>query len=1522
MKKLFSLLFCVLYLAQATAQKNTKNEADDATPFYYYAQNLKGDLSINDRAKPVAVAVLTRQNVTRATFFDPATQQPLATMRGRAIPCYGEKGAKCMLMDSSFTLKIPQENTIAFEAKTNILTLLDEKGRKISTITYILEPKDTSIIVTHYYTNGKPLSIQKHKKISAYNRILEKENVYYLMSAFFFCDNPLLAAEVTYFYPNGKVYKVGKKVVGNKAKSSKSKVATLYTLYDSTGVLIGENVNFRKLKKMPKIIDYTYNRYGKIAESIDYKQSLPNYIINTKYNDTTGLIVSKKYLNKDTLPTNIAYMSEKPDGFFRKNTAYNTIKSVMESTARTTSTPLFVIDKNAKGKIIKINLEPLHKTWTSDACPVKPQFIIEGNDKDVVPEGKWRIYMPDSVGNKAYLAISAGFKTGLPDGHWFALDAQKDTLASARYNNGVLVYNKFAAMYDKQENVEKYTIDSTFSAQMAINKRSIVRNTAQHDLYTAGKSPVWQRDTILYPLVDTKTYSKKIAHHIILVREHLSANVKGTVRLRYFYANNPTIPMSVLRYNQATQKIDSAAILYNYKGEVVQKYDYKENAVYTYDEYNNKSAGKISIPNDSTRLTTFYKDDDWEDIDKITTDSFYYTPSMRLAFAQKPAFDFVLKTPDFDINTKRTALTSERYDGSRFLMEILNPQENPTPASTSSTAYYTNKSEFVYSESANTFMQYDEAGAGEQVRKARFFGEDRNTWNGNKKYIGTYGIGYTPYKNGKSVGEGFEWSADSAKIIRLYENNLIKTEKKYNKNGVLEEETTYTHEGKIYTIEQHDYTALTHYIKKYSLQHIPKGEYQHHTTDYTDEKGERIRQVLATAEYYIKDSTDSTGRQYLHATIARQNDGTYLLKTYYESGAPQIVYAYFEKEDKLNSSKLCKKLLENKTQDLEKHEFNRNGTSKLLMLYENGNLWMQGADDMFCIYTSVGRIKQEYISFAYSHELDLEYPNDDATANCHWDNLPYQEGKIENGRRVGKWQGYYRNAKKQMQYQMNYTAEGVLDGIVELYDTIGQRTVTYTLKNSQLDGATTNYKDNKPSTIRLYENNKKIEERDLDSKGLPYTITQHRKDTTITIEYVEGSSQIKSKTLSYKGVTARYDAKNRLLWESSRFDGYDKIKTVDSSQKILQYQIKYEIRNAEIAKSQAEYLEKTFAQRVYNYTWRDFYTRPFKSERDTIIQRLKTFKTINISPVLTADLFKKNEEKADEEEEDKDEDDIFYNSYHRGEATGYRNMFGLAQYTISDKYGTKITVLPNGGDSLLLSATVDSVATRAAFNPIVVASPYLSGCGNSPSRTNQDAMFEALNDNPLISLALSADSGLAFSMQYPARLLHPADSLQNAVFAFHLNGLRIVKNFPHQYISAVRTPQKNYNYRTGTQYTSAKTQMERIYTTPVQAFEKIIASAEQDNTQTYTLGNTTLKITPTNIAIVNNTPLQSDGDVGITGYVTPFAPTLYPHHQSMDKAKNIVCDTFLTQQKIRTLCKNGFMTFPPLITLPTSIIMC
>jgi hypothetical protein len=673
-------LLCFLCLTQVNAQT--------LLPYYYYADDLNESLGGSESGKAIAIKVQTYKTCTRAFFYDPKTQQTLAVMRGTALPCYGRKGTKSILPDSSFTLNIPKGNSYIFDAKTKTMTCFDDKKHKISSLVYLFEPKDTSAIATEYYTNGKVQSVNIKNHITAYNYILNQKDIRSYNNIQYYLQEVIASPKyhhIKYYYPNGQIQQIATNLITNKTEYYNS--APAFTLYDSTGLLLNKNIVFSADKKHIGADYSIFHKNGRLSWYMDYQKNNPHYISTTRFTDIGDTITSQEFKYNDTFPSDIMYIKEKADGFFRKKTNYDNRKIKFSYDANSIKTAFFNITKSLKKDILYISLNLQGYTWTPDACPIKPAFIIEGNYKGIIPDGEWRIYYPDSIGKKQSLAVTATFKNGLPDGKWVALDKQQDTLASVVYQNDLMRYNKFDAAYMQQHKPIIFLEDSLKKAQNRLNQRNFANIAQQHALHKLDARNIWQRDTLIYATV-ISDYDDFKYQNIVLIKERISADTNSLIRLKYFFPQYPKVPISVVLYQNKTQIVDSIATIYNTKSNLMARYNANKHSLlqFKFDEKDVfESQTDYLQPNDSTFITTNYYPKDSTHISNITIDSIGYTPKMKANFADYIHFNTNVYLRDFNIKI------NERIWEHRNISSNFNDCEanKISPIHTQSTTYFT-----------------------------------------------------------------------------------------------------------------------------------------------------------------------------------------------------------------------------------------------------------------------------------------------------------------------------------------------------------------------------------------------------------------------------------------------------------------------------------------------------------------------------------------------------------------------------------------------------------------------------------------------------------------------------------------------------------------------------------------------------------------------------------------------------------------------------------------------------------------
>jgi hypothetical protein len=1481
MKHLFLALTCCLYLAQATAQ----TDAPSGTVTYYGA-SLNGNLTSSTPTADRIVQVKTDKGVARASIFDPETQQIIAVIRGKAVACFGEKGSTSMLIDSSFVLKIPEGDTYSFDAQTQILTAFDAENRKMYTWEYRFTAKDTAVIHTKYYIKGNIHSQTVFNKVKNYSSILNG-TVYDVPLSEALSPHNSTQILFTRYFPNSKTQEIATTTV--KKVGANDRFQTRYTTYDSTGTLVANQVKRKDIASKPNI-SISFSKYGQINYVKDEGMAYKNYTIRSDYDDSTGALTTRKFQYNEVLPYKIHYLSNKPDGFFRKETEYAEVsESDIEVTTNSVVCPLFSIGKEAKGRLTYISLAAQNQKWTHDACPAKPQYVVEGGYDGILPDGAWRIYFVDTLGKKTHLAVAANFKKGLPDGACYALDAAKDTLASAVYRNGDLVYDKFADAFLFKKNYIQYLADSLKKMQHARNLRNQPLIAQQHERYLADikkdihTKTLWQRDTIATKINVSDNYNKGEYLKIVLIKEQFAPDSNSLVRLRYYFPDAPNVPMSVVRYHKKTKAIDSMAVLYNYKGNLLQGLDIQNNILLEShvetDYYRNITYTSICLRNDSIRIKTTYTDETQKGIKSIRTDSLAYTPTLRKAFADKRTFGFYFRAVhlDFENNELAGIINVNKYQNFR-LASI--EHEQMSPIAVHQTTYYAAENKPLYTETYDhRRLIYDADGA----TIINTLGSNPQTWTGINKYTAEPSMIYTEYyKNGKREGTWKEAYIDmDAYSLTVYENDFPISAVEYDYKHKITQESHTIAANRLQTIHYNEnQDTISIEIDSLSLNKDRETtETEHH---------------LQAGKYYAQ---DSTGKRYLSASWQKISHSRFLLRTWYPSGAPQIVYAYMPTAKSLSHLLLH----EDKPLNVDDRNLYNLETQGILVQHENGKLYIQGIDasnEIACEYDENGNIQSEQVEDGYSKAM--RYPAANETASCHWESLPYQEGKIENGRRVGNWRGYFRNAKKQLQYQLNYDAEGNITGTVECYDTNGAHLATETYSDSKRNGLTTTYKNNQPDQIKLYKNGTLQQTQQLDSKGKVYSVETQQGTTQYTTVYHPNTQTPAHRTAKITNYVdfecdSVYNESGKLIKIIEK-DGYISTQTsFDKGKTSITYALEY----SSLKENQAAYL-KAAATDGIDQNGHSNLTNNKYQDKNKLLSGLKAFKYLKL-PAATLSNFEIPTNAIEEDYDpvyDYDGNNVFNYGNQPDSHQEYPYNLSFPSYSLSDNFGQTLVLAPIKSDHLIVSLAADSIAESSMYKPIDIQSPSYPSCGNARTISVAEAEFITLNKNKIITAIVSAGGGVSTTLRYPAALLHPINSPEDAAFVCNMSRFRMVKTFPNYY---------KQDHKTG----SKAAQVQAFAQQQQQAYEKIFTETSLHSTQIYTIGNTNLDIIPTKFVLLNDTPRIADENEYARDGRTDFSYMRFPHHQTTDKQNTLLCDDFLQQKKFRTLCTDGYIRFAP-----------
>jgi hypothetical protein len=1521
MKHYLLLIFMCCFSAQVFSQNDLGEEEDVADPkvTYFYGKDLNEPLLSNNNGAPIAMIMRNYGNVVRTTILDPATQNILATIRGKMIPAYGKKGTMSAMMDSSFTFTIPKGNTYSFDAKTKVFNILDTKGRKEVAITYTFAKKDTSLVLTEYFINGKTMSKTTLRPLIAYTDLLNlKINRVYLKYGGVSNFSSAYNLSFSRFHPNGKMIFSADIKSGNQYDPSSMKGTVM--MYDSMGNKTYESKKISDFNNPKNVNMVEYSKYGKMTMITNAGLSHKSFVMLQRYDDSTGVLILQTYAYTDTMPNTMVAITEKPDGFFRRDTKYKEVNQrEMYAGNVGMDYPLFKIERDEKGKLLALGLNVQEKNWTHDACPRQPEFIVEGKQDGVLPDGEWRIFLPDTLGNKKSLAVVATFKKGMPDGKWVALDEAKDTLASAVYNNGILVYNKYRAVYERVQNPEKYFLDSVNRAQKSINSRNAARNAAQHALYEKDSKNIWQRDSLLVP-VNTGGYSDDFKGSTILyIKEQLTPDSNSIIRKKYQYLNTK-IPTSVLLYTKKTEKIDSIATIYNKNGVMTHYLDTKTKQlkIINTDTEGDDTALMIALPNDSTMITTNFYDDEHKNISTITVDSFAYTPSMKGEFFDKKRLTFTLNLlPIYVEDIKKRSL-----DGKENLAEITYPSDNLPLISTQTTTYFNKNGKIVYTEIGD--KQYEYAPDGKTIIAT--FAKDKKTWSGIKHNFNDRIEEGIPYKSGKREGEGsIFYKADTTTALIVYKDDEEISRREYNaKNELVMESKTIMdsphREQMVYYNSKKEETRT-------EVNEVVKGDYSR----------------LIKGTYY---STDTLGKRFLAGEFKILSDSSYVLKTWYPSGKPQIEYAYFTSDGSFQSNDLYKSLCEKHYDKTDLGSLQNLETFQYLSFWENGNLYQQGSNpnSVFCEYDEKGRIRYE--NLAIEQEGGFVYPDPNKTEACNYENLPYQEGKMEGGKRIGLWKGFFRNTKKQMQYSIMYNNEGILNGALERFDTNGTRINTRNYTRNVLNGITTTYIDDKVAREIVYYFGMPIEERSYSNSGKMYSHNFISHDTIIKIEYAPQGDKISSKSISVPSQSTVLDStfnEQGNLIEYKRYDTESGFNTQQLLNKKNKWITKYFKQQQLISPSQKEYLatatkkedQLSALTRYRSEGGLPFAEKPIFNNKDSLLARMQTFNSLSFSPTLSQSNYRKPIPKNTTQKAiiENDEEALLESMKSTPRYEKYTNTFTATQYTIKDKYGQTAVFTPiTPAEPIVIVLDGDSIATPMQYNPIAsgqyripvqnysnanaaavdyaAAAAAAAGADGPSSNTSkayksyrQANYFSTLCDNKKVAAALGAKGGMRTIWRVPANVLHPKASKEDAAFVLNIEQLKLVKTYPHIFQNTIGD-NLSEDYQTKAQqiasYNALKPESQEVIT--------IDKGRGDAALQIHTIGNTNMQFISTNTTLTKGCPVLEDRE---NPYL--FKPLRFANHQVLDKNGNAVCDAYLQQQKLRLLSTEGYMTFAPAI---------
>jgi antitoxin component YwqK of YwqJK toxin-antitoxin module len=1096
MKHLFFILIGVVYLATAQAQNDNTR--------YLYGRDLQ-DIG-HDSELPMVVKIIYSDTLERTFIYDPQTSKLLTTIRRRKITWLGKADGYahlCWLPDSSFVYAHSDKQKISFDAPSQTINFWGKMNEKVRTIVFSL-PKDSSVLATLYYKNGKKHSTAVYNMKSSGVGALQ-DFLYSRVSIFDDFHNILYTnsenQNYTFYYPNGNFYYNKKEWLYNEKTGTHD--STTIVMQDTMGAKI-ENWDNKTQKQAGKRFSFHLN--GQIESIESYFPDGSGFIETTQFEEVNKTATSRS-LSCDAGSNGVSYKKGDGNNMFLRET-YNMGFNYFYFSNNSLQTPLFTIYTDTLGAYMDITLTATDQKWQKKTCPPTPAPIVEGWAKNIKPNGAVRVYYSDSLGAKKGLATLANFKNGLPDGIFVAFDKAGDTLASAVYTKGNLGYNKFYNLYLQTNFAGKYTADSIVKAQRAIDRRATKNHKIQHDWHTKDARNIWQRDTIIAGNVFSDGYNhfKKI-NTIYVVKEQLTPDSNSLVRLTYWYKNSPETPISTLLYHNTTKQIDSVALCFYSDSILHSQYNAFTHA-YTTKGYSGTDSDPkhsytiITMPSDSVRITLESANPSGSEFSLKMVDSFYHTPSFRTFVKNKLLPQAFVST---NYNAYEKALADYKKNGKfpDFTCEIRveMPLQNPV--------YTTTNGREDDADGEKKYFFSDPTHERVDVKAM-----EKNLQNPTPLYQRN-GVYYTKmwepfekknYKNGLLEGEQKSFNpTDSTTVVTYYSKNKFLSDKVYNSKGRLVGISKKTGKNRL----------LRQFFDEKELIWI-KEETFFKDTDFSFYEND-----IFYSKVYAQDSIKG---RYLAFELKKINDkpetNQYKVQSWYASGQPHILYAYFMTYNAVSS--FLQKIKAPKTAEYNTTKYLDDllgEVSAFALLHENGNLWQQGSrvsrPMTVCEYDKNGKIMREVLPIN-ANGKGYEYPTDDQKESCAWEHLPIQEGKMQNGLRVGAWRAYYRTAAKKLNYTLNYDENGLLDGLVAEYDSTGLPLYGYYYKKGVKQPIYNVYKGKDLIEASFLDGNKTTAHKKWNTNGVCYESIYQKNGAQYTINYFPNTNIVETKNIVFR----------------------------------------------------------------------------------------------------------------------------------------------------------------------------------------------------------------------------------------------------------------------------------------------------------------------------------------------------------------------------------------------------------------------
>jgi hypothetical protein len=1072
----FGLLMADFCLAQSNCsiENGIKKAAKTGTSIdTFYTNGAKDVWSNQKKAKIAAIQTTDLAKGISIKIFDFDTQKAVSTI---LLKPFHRNQNLVFLFANDYTFVNKQDNTTTVATENGKKRVLYDlkTNRKLREERYAIKNKEMHYTSVYFYENGSRMyektqvlslendfalfnlsnyfALSKYHNYSYSSMILDDLNVNLLaneenydnLASEFRLDNSVKYK--TIFYPNGKSYiDLEKEKVASKMKIAK------IMLWDSLGKAMQTSDYFEQKTQMPSGVWLCFDVEGNLIKKMDCGTvkgafRVYEYKKNTKNEMDLSRVVIGVHGDKPNVRfenRGLSVFGGKSDDFDVKpmeDYRYNFKKNGFE-----VSTPFFNIIYDEKGEIEEIRTDRFN--YTSKSCPKQPPFIVEGNYKNKLPDGIFRIFRTDRAGKKTDLLVEANFKNGVGEGKCIVFCVNKtdqivDTLYHLVLQNGLIVEDKYANKAKARLNENGRRVKNAKDEMKKQFEARIADANRQHNLYRKGKTNVWQQDTLLLYTYSSEGYFEnkkeqvRDTFHITATQEDSTENTKirvGILSESKKYSADFSFYKKTLDLSANLSVQMKAIIMEDIPyGSLV--FDKKTN-IYTKNLYFTKEIYRIL--NDSVAILQKYNRQN--ELIETVTDTIYMGCTLPQNFVKKLYFKTEIEQDllDFLLLNPKTPL--DKIDIDENIVQI--SLEKPFVKTT-------------------TVCKYDKGV--KYACKSPKYDLQYNT-------DGSIDTNYRRTKDGKPIG-----------FVKIVTNSDIQFAN-YDEQGRLQgsKVTQYLdHRDKVAVTKKeryekgklHDYQYFRHTDSTLLAEKTCKDTACRH---YIESKFDMERSLAAAYIAEIKNDTIITLRGFYdrdtllkYCEIKHRYGNKYHYESWHESGKTLVRKTFYDfkisRNDEVHLPKpdylLSESIKENAKPYFEYHENGNIAAHHGATIHHNINTEAQHYDrfsltNWLYEYDENGRILSENVY----KSLSIRYPDFNTKEECIWEKLPIQEGKFANGYRVGKWQGFARTSEKPLLYEINYNDAGLFDGDAIVYDDFGKIKVKAFFKNGVIQGDETIY---------------------------------------------------------------------------------------------------------------------------------------------------------------------------------------------------------------------------------------------------------------------------------------------------------------------------------------------------------------------------------------------------------------------------------------------------------------------------------